>query len=162
VKIIFGLDNDDINEDYRCLLIRRLAKISDEHSVSKTTLKVLLGKSGVNSPAKAYLVQNFKKAVNDEMKRRIPYDISRDLVIVNILTLIDFLLTHVYPILRQDLKEGRKSTLQIKLSGDGRKSSRQIPFLLLTMSFLVLTNLSMFITVIRLLNSSKGRKGANR
>jgi hypothetical protein len=66
VRILFDLEEEEVEEDYQCLLIRRLAKISDEHSVSKTTLQVLLGKSVVNSPAKAYLVQNFKKAVNEE------------------------------------------------------------------------------------------------
>lgn len=71
------------------------------------------------------------RQVNETMAKEIPIHIDNNKVLsVSIEHLLSYLLENRYP----DLKEKKK--LRIKLSGDGRKSSKSMPFILFTLTII--------------------------
>jgi len=130
-------DDQDDQDDQRCLLARRISKIKDEHNISKQALQQLLGKEGINCPSKAYLVSDFAKSVDEEMMKNIEWTTEDQVTYCNIRQLLEYLIKNVYKeTLLRDIQSGKLNKLKIKLSGDGRKSSKRFPFLLLTATIL--------------------------
>jgi len=124
-------DLKEMRKQELCEMARNIAKARDSHLISTAGLQALLSASGANCPVKAYVVEEFVRDVDKEMAELIKkYELEGGGVIVDVNQLLTYLIEKIYPSLK------KKQRLHIKLSGDGRKSSRSFPFLLLTITIL--------------------------
>jgi len=137
-KIVWEEDKDvNITEEEIALIVRRVAKIRDTHNLPLRGVSKILGKAGTNSHAKAHVIQKFIKDVNNEMERDIQKTYDGEVVSVNVKDLLRYLISKTY----KDQTWTQLRSLDIKISGDGRNSSRRLPYVLITITIIQSGNL---------------------
>lgn len=135
-KILWDDDAETHTDEEIALIARRIAEVRDKNNLPMKGIEAVLNRDCTNAKAKAYLVQQFISQVNNEMDREVKKWHSNDVIVVDIEDLLRYLIKNTYKNEEwaHDLRV--RQLLDIKISGDGRKSSRSCPFLLLTLTII--------------------------
>ena len=138
-SVVMNNDMLNENEELRNTFIRRLAKNKIRHLISNQTMQDLLShRYGVDFSVKAKVIDNYVAAVHDTMSKKIDIqsgelDNTKKYSILNIKQLLEFLFTEIPDY--QNIMESQ-TEFEVRISGDGRSSSRLTDFVLYTLTVL--------------------------